>query len=132
MARGKTLTDAGVAKLTPRSAPYADPEFPGHYIRVRPTGIKTFVAVARDLTGRQVWHTIGPSTLFTIGEAREKAREAIRAIREGKERTGPETFESVASEWYKRQVEGPKLITAPDIRAFLNKRLLPTWRAREF
>ena len=92
MPRRKLLTDAGVNALTPRPSPYPDPELPGHYIRSRPSGIKTFVAVARAPSGKQIWHTVGPSTLYTIAEAREKAREAIKAIREGKDRAGSETF----------------------------------------
>ena len=40
MPRRKTLTDAAIAKLPPRPKPYTvpDPELPGHYLRVRPTG----------------------------------------------------------------------------------------------
>ena len=64
-----------------------DPELPGHYIRVRPTGTKVFVAVGRSPSSKQVWHTIGPSTLYSISEAREKARDAIRAIREGRDQS---------------------------------------------
>jgi hypothetical protein len=79
MPRRKLLTDAGVNTLTPRQ--YPDPELPGHYIRSRPSGIK---AVARAPSGKQVWHTIGPSSLYTIADARERARTAIRTIREGR------------------------------------------------
>ena len=53
MPRRKILTDAAIAKLPPRPKPYTVPdlELPGHYPRVRPTGAKTFVAVARDPNG---------------------------------------------------------------------------------
>jgi len=132
MPRRKTLTDVGVKALSPRPASYPDPELPGHYIRVRPTGIKTFVAVARAPSGKQIWHTIGPSTLYTITEAREKAREAIKAIREGKDRAGPETFEVVAENWFKRHVEKEKLISGPDLRSCLDRQLIPAWRGRDF
>ena len=66
MGRRKTLTDAGIAALPAKAKPYAmpDPELPGHYIRVRPTGAKTFCAVGRSPSGKQVWHTIGASTLY--------------------------------------------------------------------
>jgi integrase len=132
MPRRKTLTDAGVNALSPRPAPYPDPELPGHYIRVRPTGIKTFVAVARSQSGKQIWHTIGPSTLYTVVEAREKAREAIKAIREGKDRTASETFEVVAENWFKRHVEKEKLISAAQVRSCLDRQLIPAWRGRDF
>jgi hypothetical protein len=60
MAR-KTLTDVGVAALKPGSKFYAhpDPQCPGHYVRVSPTGNKSFVAVARTPAGKQKWVTIG-------------------------------------------------------------------------
>src|SRR5262249_8928180 len=132
MPRRKTLTNAGVAAFSSRSAPYPDPELPGHYIRVRPTGIKTFVAVARTPGGKQIWHTIGPSTLYTITDARSKARRAIQAIREGKDRAGPETFEAVAENWFKRHVEKEQLISAPDLRSCLDRQLIPAWRGRDF
>jgi integrase len=129
MPRRKKFT---VEDLSSRSAPYPDPELPGHYVRVRPTGIKTFVAVARDQSGKQIWHTIGPSTLYTIEEARGKAREAIKAIREGRDREGPETFEAVAENWFKRHVEKEKLISAGQVRSCLNRQLIPAWRGRDF
>jgi hypothetical protein len=73
MARRKGLSDATIASLAPSTKPYPDPELPGHYIRVRPTGVKTFVAVARPSGGKPKWHTIGPSTLYSVKE-REGAR----------------------------------------------------------
>jgi integrase len=130
MPRRRTLTDAGVKALSPRSAPYPDPELPGHYIRSRPSGIKTFVAVARAPSGKQVWHTVGPATLYTIAEAREKARIALRTIREG--RVGPQPFEDVAGNWFKRHVEAKKLISAPDLRSCLDRQLIPAWGGRDF
>src|SRR5262245_19767854 len=105
MARRKTFTDIAIASLKPSNKPYPDPELPGHYIRVRPTGAKTFVAVARAPSGKQTWHTIGQSTLYSVKEAREKAREAIKAIKEGRDRAGPESFEAVAEAWFKRHVQ---------------------------
>src|SRR5215467_11124934 len=112
MPRRKGLSDAAIASLAPSNKPYPDPELPGHYIRVRPTGTKTFVAVSRAPSGKQVWHTIGASTLYSVKEAREKAREAIKAIKEGKDRSGPESFEAVAEAWFKRHVQAKGLISA--------------------
>ena len=134
MPRRKTLTDAAIAKLPPRPKPYTvpDPELPGHYLRVRPTGAKIFVAVARDPNGKQVWHTIGAATLYTVAEARVKAREAIKAIKSGGNRDGVETFEAVAEQWFKRHVEAKGLISAPDLRSYLDRQLMPAWRGREF
>jgi integrase len=132
MSRRKGLTDAAIASLAPSTKPYPDPELPGHYIRVRPTGVKTYVAVARAKSGKQVWHTIGASTLYSVAEAREKAREAIKAIKEGKDRAGPETFEAVAEAWFKRHVQAKGLISAHTFRDYLDRLIIPAWRGREF
>ena len=72
MAR-RNLSDAGVAALKPRAARYTfpDPALPGHYVRVQPSGSKSFVAVALDPAGTQVWHTIGSTAHITINKARD-------------------------------------------------------------
>jgi hypothetical protein len=81
------LTDEAIASLEPRPEAYSvpDPELPGHYVRVRPSGAKTFTAVTRNRHGKQIWHTIGRTYLYTLAEARARAREAIKAIREGRQ-----------------------------------------------
>ena len=71
----KTLTDKGVAALKPRPQRYAypDPECRGHYVRVQPSGVKTYVTVARNPYGKQVWHTIGSADVMGIEDARAQA-----------------------------------------------------------
>src|SRR6476660_7295611 len=80
MAR-RTITDIGVAALKPKAARYnfADPQLPGHYIRVAPSGGRSFAVVTRDPNGKQIWATIGQTHLHTISEARELARDLIRS-----------------------------------------------------
>ena len=54
----RIMTDAGVAALKPKAARYAfpDPELNAHYVRVTPTGSKSFVVAVRNpTTGKQVW-----------------------------------------------------------------------------
>ena len=86
MARRKILTDDGVAKLPVKRKRYAfpDPELPMHYIRVTPSGAKSFVAVTRDQDNRQRWITIGSPPVYNIEGARKRAVEILRAVREGK------------------------------------------------
>ena len=82
----KTLSNKGVAALKPRAARYAtpDPELRGHYIRVQPSGAKSFVAVSVDpQSGKQKSHKIGAADAFGIDEARAKAREVIKRVRSG-------------------------------------------------
>ena len=104
----------------------------GHYIRVTPTGSKSFAAVARDPRGKQVWHTIGSAELYKIEDARELARLAIKAIKAGEDRSGPQSFDVVAEEWFKRHVEGKGLRSASHTRLYLNRHILPAWAGREF
>jgi hypothetical protein len=84
MAR-KTLTDKSVAALKPRNKLYAqpDPQLPGHYIRVSPTGGKSYIAVA----------------------PRAKARDIINRVKGGQRVEGPESFQEVANGWFERHVE---------------------------
>src|SRR5215467_6298386 len=117
MAR-KTLTDKGVAALKPRDKLYAhpDPQCPGHYVRVSPTGGKVYVAVARDPNGKQIWTTIGNAAHLDIDAARQKAREIINRVKGGQRVEGPESFESVAKDWLKRHVEAKGLLSSKRLR----------------
>jgi hypothetical protein len=79
------LTDRRVAALKPRKARYAlpDPQATGLYVRVMPSGRKSFVAVTRDPSGRQIWTTLSPSNQLSIDDARDLARLVILEIRAG-------------------------------------------------
>jgi integrase len=134
MARRQTLSDLGVAALKPSAKRYVfpDPEMPGHYIRVTPNGAKSYVAVARGPNGKQIWATIGTAPLLDVGEARERAREAIKAIKAGADRAGPQSFESVGNEWYKRHVLAKGLRSATGLRRNLDNHLISRWSGRDF
>jgi hypothetical protein len=92
----------------------------------------SYVAVARDPGGKQVWATIGSTSLFGIDEAREKAREAIKAIKAGENRARPGTFKATAENWLKRHVEAKGLRTKVEIERCLAKYVYPQWEGREF
>src|SRR5262245_22600149 len=133
----KSLTDKGVAALRPRAARYAhpDPELRGHYIRVQPSGVKSFVAVTLDPHGKQVWATLGTTDVLAIADARERAREAIRRIRDGLSAfeapaAKPETFETVAEQWLKRHVHAKKLRSEHEVRRLLRAHVYPRWGER--
>jgi integrase len=131
----KTLTDKGVAALKPRASRYAfpDPELRGHYVRVQPSGRKSFVTVARDpIRGKQVWTVIGAADVVSIEDARDKAREAIKRVRAGKAALqappkAPDSFGRVAEQWLKRHVEKKGLRSQYEIERMLNKYILPQW-----
>ena len=132
----RTLTDKGIVALKPRAARYAfpDPELRGHYVRIQPSGAKSFCTVTRSPSGKQLWTTLGNAELMTVDEAREKAREIIKRVRAGLpvvERKG-ETFGTVADNWIQRHVITKGLISRPEIERLLAKHVLPAWRDREF
>ena len=67
MGRRKTLLTLPSQTLPSAWNTQPDPELSGHYVRVRPSGTKTFVVVARSPSGRQVWHTIGATSIYSVG-----------------------------------------------------------------
>jgi integrase len=132
----KRLTDKGVAALKARAKPYAhpDPELRGHWIRVYPSGAKTFLAVTRTPSRKQVWVTIGPCDAMTIEEARDRARAILGRVRAGlpANEVAGETFGEVATAWLKRHVAAKELRTGANIRRLLELHVLPRWGGREF
>ena len=132
----KTLTDRGVVALKPRAQRYAysDPELRGHYVRIQPSGAKTFVAVTRGPDGKQSWTTIGGTDVLLIEAARARAREVIGRVRNGLPAVEPkaESFGAVAANWLKRHVAANGLRSRPEIERLLRVHVLPVWGEREF
>jgi hypothetical protein len=138
MAR-QTLTDAKVSKLkpAPKRQTIPDPELRGHYVRITPAGAKSFVAVARNPSGKQIWATIGAADVLKIDEAREKAREAIKRIREGLDPfeappAKPDSFQAVAETYMERHVKARGLRSQGEIERILARYIYPTWADLEF
>jgi integrase len=135
----RALSDRRIALLKPRAKRYAvpDPGQPGLYVRIQPTGSKSFCAVTPDPHGKQIWATIDTTAALKIEDARAKAREAIRRIKDGLppfEAPSPRaaTFADVVAQWLKRHVEAKGLRTASHIRWMLNRHVLPRWGNRAF
>ena len=125
----RNLTDKGVAKLEVKPRVYLspDPQLPGHYVRVMPSGNKSYIAIARDPKGQQVWKTLGKTAELTLEKAREEARKALQRTK----RTGPMSFQVVAEEWLKRHVAAKGLRSDYEYRRMLNKHVFPLWANRE-
>jgi integrase len=132
----RTMTDRGVASLKRRAQRYAvsDPELRGHWIRVQPSGAKTFVAVTRDPNAKQLWTTIGATDAMSIDAAREQARSILQRVRAGRPAFEPkaQTFGAVVDNWLKRHVEANSLRSGREITRLLNVHILPAWKDREF
>ena len=138
MAR-QTLTDLMVKRLKPgakrRTIP--DPLLVGHYVRVQPSGAKSYCAVARDPYGNQKWATVGSTDHFAIDDARELAREAIKRVKAGLDPfpappAKPDTFEAVAENYLERHVRAKGLRSQDEIERCFNFYIYPIWRDREF
>lgn len=135
------FTDADVQKLDVKAEAYlhGDPLLSGHFVRVLPSGTKSFVVVARNGEGKQQWRSVGRfQPLGSIKEsteiekARERAREAIEAIRKGHEPPSVEPYRKVADDWLKRHVKAKGLRAGVEYRRYLDKHVLPVWGSREF
>jgi hypothetical protein len=81
----RAMTDKGVAALKRKPKAYSrpDPELRGHWVRVQPSGTKSFWTIARDPNQKQIWTYIGPCDATTIEEARARARIILRRVRAG-------------------------------------------------
>jgi integrase len=125
----RNFTDKSVALLKPKAKLYVfpDPQLPGHYVRVMPTGIKSYCTIARDPKGKQVWTTLGKIHEFNLEHAREEARKALQRTK----RVGPMSFQVVAEEWLKRHVEEKGLRSDYEYRRMLNKHVFPVWGNRD-
>jgi integrase len=129
------MTDKGVAALKPRAKRYSKPdsELRGHWVRVQPSGAKSFWAVTRNPDGKQVWTFIGPADAMSIEAAREKARSILTRVRAGLpaiEQKG-ETFGTVFDSWMKRHVEKNGLRSYRKITNLSNLHFSDKFRARE-
>jgi len=74
---------------------------------------------------------------LTITEAREKARIAIKRVKEGKPAfeappAKAATLEDVAEQWLKRHVEAKGLRSAGEVTRLLRAHVYPTWGRRAF
>jgi integrase len=128
----KPLTERTVQSLKPTGQRYMhyDALVPGLAVRVMENGYKSYVLVARfggsaNPTARAI-ATVGK---ISLEDAREKAREWHKAIRDGVDPAAQraETFQAVAEEYLSR--EGSKLRTA-DVRRAQLERLYPLLGAR--
>jgi hypothetical protein len=113
----------------------SDPELRGHWIRIQPSGSKSFWTVTRNPQGKQVWTLIGPADMEGgIEASREKARPILARVRDGLPAVEPkaDTFVAVAANWLKRHVEANGLRSYYEVNRLLNARVLPAWGERPF
>jgi integrase len=131
----KQLTDEDIDDLPTKNARYSkvDTEQRGLHIRITPMGAKSFWVVARDPNHKQVWHKLGDAVIG-IDKARAEAKRVIKAIIEGADRGGTQTYKAISDEWFNRHVQNKKrtLRSGINIRRYLDKHILPKWGGRDF
>lgn len=126
----KSLTDRQIKLLRPdpsKRLTVSDPEMAGHYVRVTPAGAKSFVAIARNPSGKQVWITLGSCDHIGIEESRMRAKVAVDRVKRGLppfEAPG-KSFDEVAADWLKRHVDAKELRSAKEVRRVLARYISP-------
>lgn len=116
----------------------SDPDTRGLYVRITPKGAKTWTIVARDPAGKQVWREIGPVDEIDIEDARTRAREGVKRIKQGlpafEEKKAPETVKQVSQRFLNEYVKDKerKLRTADEVERIFTKYVWPKIGSRIF
>jgi integrase len=120
MPRRRKLTDRQIAELPIKTKRYIvpDPELGGHYIRIYPSGAKSFVTVKDN-----VWEKIGDARLLPIEKAREEAKRILRGDKTS------DAFEAVVREYSKQHVDN--LRSEREVKRHLD-RLVAEFEGRTF
>ncbi|MEX0758606.1 MAG: integrase arm-type DNA-binding domain-containing protein, partial [Tistlia sp.] len=141
MAQKKTLTAAAVERIKAPAAgqhDHFDAALPGLAVRVSYGGSKTFVLFYR-LAGKQRRLTLGRYPGLPLADAREKAREALRAIERGEDPAEskrqakarrPDTWENVVEDFIEKYAKKRNRSWKVAEALFANH-VTPHWRGRD-
>ena len=116
----------------------SDPDTRGLYLRVTPTGAKSWTVVARNPDGKQVWAVIGDYDSHTLAEARAFARAGVKRIKSGEvafpkvEKPKVLTFGAVQENFIKRYVDKKALRSAPETKRIFDKYVIPRLGQKPF
>lgn len=136
------LTKTGIEALSPRERDYIvwDSVLPGFGVRVRPTGIKSYLVQYRNRrTGDSRRKTLGQhGPLLTLHKARERARillaEALKGldpVADAKAARQAPTLRALAKEYIQdHAIPRKRPRSVADDRAMLNRLILPKLGAR--
>src|SRR5262249_24744399 len=120
MPRRRKLNDRQIAELPIKAKRYIvpDPELGNHYIRIFPSGAKSFVVVKENK-----WTRIGSTDAWPVEKAREEARRIIRGDKT------PAAFEAVVHDYREQHVD--KLRSERGVKRHLD-RLVAEFEGRTF
>lgn len=117
----------------------SDPDTRGLFLRIMPSGHKSYTIVARNPAGKQVWAVVGNCDDITLEDARTKAREGVKRIKAGEvpfpkaePTAAPDTFQDVHDNFITRHVEKKALRSAAETKRIFNVYVLPKWGQRAF
>ena len=129
------LNERRVHSLKPRKSTYdvRDRELKGFGIRVLPSGAKRYFIHSQH-RGRRVWKIVGQAGCLGVGEARERAKTLLAAVREEVEegaKAAPDIlFEAVADEVFRRYARNWKPSTLKVNRNYYRNHILPWFEGR--
>ena len=96
-----TVRTVSAAKAGERDLFIWDDELPGFGLRVKPSGVKSYLIQYRNIHNQSRRHTIGRHGVFSPEKAREKARKMFAGIQDGadpaRERNADRKAPSVAA-----------------------------------
>lgn len=129
MAKRQQLLDSQLRALRPGNTDYWTNDSNGLYIRVRPTGTKSFV-LRRKVNGKTIRTTLGQYPSMSLKQARlEAGRERLKD-QEAKEEvffgaSTPGTFGELLDKFYDEQIE-PRYKDPRQVRLYKDNRV-PDW-----
>ena len=122
----KPLTDLAIRKAELKAERYElrDAMVRGLGVRISPSGTKTWF-VMRRVNGNPIRVSLGQYPEVGLSEARLKAAEAVRQLREGKpaRQAQPSLFEEILEEWLERDQGRNR--SASNVRNALSNHALP-------
>jgi len=138
----RKVTDATLKgkRFAPQEESYLKQFEPGLYLRIFPSGSKSFVTVY-TFDGKQRWHTIGKFPAMSLATARKKLEEIQNQIADGKDpqqvkleqkanRIKAPTVQEFAEVYLKKWAE-PNKKSAGEDRRILEKDVIPKWGKRK-
>jgi integrase len=137
LAKGKTLTAAGIEKMRPPAkgqVDHFDATLPGFALRISAKGTKSFALFYR-IGGRLRRLTLGRYPVLTLAEARDKARKALQRVDLGEDPRyaqvtqrlqGGDTFDNVAAKFVEKYAR-PKRRSWQETERVLRVYVSPSW-----